>query len=301
MAEIEKPIFIVGVPRSGTTPVYHILAQHPDVAWFSKRTLMKMLNPEFLNFAYLRRRIFGIRNYTYPLDEFGYRFFTTVEPPAELGYLWDEVFRGYWNAKVDKDKVKVLKSLMIQTLNEEKKKRFLVKVPKLSILIPSIIKEFPDAKFIHVIRDGKAVVNSMIKRSKENPNGYFGIPLKGFNISAGDAIKKHALQWKQVIEEIRTSSKLLSNNQFFEFKYEGFVESTDHYIEKILDFCELPQHKLAYRKNGKDCHTEQLKSGSWEMVTLKVLDDPNKKYIDNKKNSEIRKYLEPTLSSLGYN
>jgi len=37
--EITKPIFIVGVPRSGTTLLYHLLGQHPSLAWFSKNTL----------------------------------------------------------------------------------------------------------------------------------------------------------------------------------------------------------------------------------------------------------------------
>jgi len=37
--KILKPIFIIGVPRSGTTILYRTLCLHPDVAWFSHEDL----------------------------------------------------------------------------------------------------------------------------------------------------------------------------------------------------------------------------------------------------------------------
>jgi len=32
---IERPIFVIGTGRSGTTLFFHLLALHPDLAWFS--------------------------------------------------------------------------------------------------------------------------------------------------------------------------------------------------------------------------------------------------------------------------
>ena len=46
--EIIKPIFIVGVPRSGTTLMYRLLGQHPSLAWFSTNTLKKFLTEDYL-------------------------------------------------------------------------------------------------------------------------------------------------------------------------------------------------------------------------------------------------------------
>jgi hypothetical protein len=36
--KIDRPIFIVGAPRSGTNIFYRTLARHPDLAWISNIT-----------------------------------------------------------------------------------------------------------------------------------------------------------------------------------------------------------------------------------------------------------------------
>jgi len=302
--EIKKPIFIIGVPRSGTTVLDGILGQHPEIGWFSRRTLEKILSKEFLKFVYLRRRIFEMRKYDYPIDDFGPRFFTTVQPPVEAGYLWDEIFSGSWNVRITDDKVPFLKKIIIKTLVEDKKTRFLAKYPKLSIHISLIMKIFPDAKFIHIIRDGRAVVNSMIERSKENKYGYFGIPLGGLNqihMISNDKIKKHALQWKLVIEKIKSDSKNLNPKQFLELKFEDFVVTPEQHLKKITEFCELEQFDYVYKKDGTIVNSEGKKAYGWEMMTIKELSDPNKKYTNNLNIAEIEKHIGSTLKDLGYN
>ena len=33
--DLERPVFMVGMPRSGTTIIYEALALHEDLGWFS--------------------------------------------------------------------------------------------------------------------------------------------------------------------------------------------------------------------------------------------------------------------------
>ena len=35
-AHVDRPIFVVGVPRSGTTVVFNTFAARPDIAWFTQ-------------------------------------------------------------------------------------------------------------------------------------------------------------------------------------------------------------------------------------------------------------------------
>jgi len=234
--EIKKPIFIVGVPRSGTTLFYRLLAQHPDVGWFSKRTVQKFLVPEYFQFMSLRRRIFDMRKIPHPIEAFNDVYFTTAEIALELGFLWDATFPGGWNCQISEENLSVLKKTILETLSQQNKKRFLSKFPKNAIRIPYLSKIFPGSKFIHIIRDPRAVVNSMLKRSKESFSGYFGIPLKEPNQSKKDVVEKHSLQWKQVIEEIRRASKNLENENFLEIRYEDLVSSTDENLKTITEF-----------------------------------------------------------------
>jgi len=304
-SKIEKPIFIVGVPRSGTTLLYALLGQHPDLGWFSNRTSKKFFNENYLRSIYLRRRIFGLRKIPHPVDTFTLRFFSTIESPTENWPLWDMAFNGDWDCKISDKNLEVIKNEIFETLRKKKKKRFLSKSPRNSIKIPLINKAFPNSKFIHIIRDGRAVVNSMMNKAKENPSGYFGIPLRSYEEKEMTQIEKHSIQWKQVIEEIRKASKNLMKNQFLEIKYEELVTNTEDCLNKITSFCELPSFSFVFRKDDGVINNREGKDPfGWELMDIPNITNRNITPFDgvksNKKNSEIEKYVYKTLMELNY-
>ena len=73
---IEKPIFITGLGRSGTTLIHTMLSTHPQVNWLSllsgkfpgrpylNRWLMSGIDVPILN-IYLRRRFVRLENYAF--------------------------------------------------------------------------------------------------------------------------------------------------------------------------------------------------------------------------------------------
>ena len=294
---ITKPIFIIGSPRSGTSVLYSILAQHNELCWFSKSTLKKFVSKEYLDFIHLRRRIFDIRKLSYPLDDFGPRYFTTIEPPIELGYLWDEVFSGFWDCKIIEENISKILEIIKMTIDKHQNRRFIAKFPTLSIQIPHVLKIFPDAKFIHIVRDGRAVIQSMLKRAEENSNGFFGIPPKNKISEGKNKIQNHTAQWVDILNEIENSSKLLQNDQYFEIRFEDLVTKTEEHLQKLTEFCELNPFLYVYSKNGQTYNIEEKNKQSWEVLTIKKLDDPNEKY---EKNNEIEKIILPTLKKYNY-
>jgi len=293
--DIHKPIFIIGVPRSGTTLLYQLLAQHPSLGWFSNHTWTKLLNADYLHHVNLRRRIFDMRNLSYPLDGFVDSYFSSVESPIEGGYLWDLLFGMNWNCSITKNMIPFLKNTILETLKHQRKSRFLSKVPRNAIRIHAITKIFPDAKFIHLLRDGRAVVNSMLVRAKENPSGYFGIPLRNTPKSTLNAIEKHALQWIQVIEEIKKVSKQLKKNQYFELKYEELVRFPEKNLKSITSFCELHPFIYEYKKVDPNLKLDKKKYFAlWDMPEIQ------NRNLEYENNDRIEKYLSSTLQELNY-
>ncbi len=316
--EIIKPIFIVGVPRSGTTLLYHLLAQHPDLGWFSKNLSKKFFTDGYLQFVYRRRRVFSLRGLEYPQNEFNKKYFSTIEWPSEAGFLWNRTFKGDWEVDISEKNFPVLIEAIRNTLSEQKKKRFLSKFPKNSIRISILNKFFPESKFIHIIRDGRVVVKSLVKRAKENPDGYFGIPLKSQGMKNCNDIEKHAIQWKQVVEDIKNSSKNLKKGQYMEIKYEDFIRSPRSFIEQITKFCELGEYDYYFKKRKYLFFKDDDEDFSrWEIMESVEIENRNKKYKENflkkmllrklnreKKNYsndlKIENYLTPTLKEFGY-
>ncbi len=295
--EFEKPIFIVGAPRSGTTLLYRLFAQHNDLGWFSHDTRKKFLNEKYLRFISLRRRIFELRNIPYPGGNFSPRFFSTIESPVEGGELWDRVFKGDWDANISEQNLNIIKKTIKEILSNKKKKRFLSKYPRNSIKIHLINQAFPNSKFIHIVRDGRAVVNSMIKRSERNPSGYFGIPLKKMKSKKMNKIHKHSEQWVQVIESIRNDAKYLQPGHFLEVKYEDLVRNTEECLDKITRFSDLPPYNYAYIKDGITKNIENKEPFCWEVMSLAKIENRN---LSHENDSEIEKYIADTLKNLGY-
>jgi len=302
---IKKPIFIIGVPRSGTTLLYRFLTQHPEIGWFSKETLKKFLTDDYMNFVHLRRRIYGLLSIPYPMDEFTARFFSTMNYPIEAGYLWNKTFQKNWECKVAEKNLVTLKQTIVETLDEQKKERFLSKVPKNSIRVLAINKYFPDSKFIHIIRDGRSVVNSMLRRAVENPLGYFGIPLKT-NDEKMTVVEKHTLQWIQVINDIRKASTSLEKNQYLEIKYEDLIKKPARNLSIITKFCELSPFGYVYKKEpihkkllNKIPFVNIVRDPGWEMRKniVKIVENRNKRHKNDK---EIKKLAFSLLKEFSY-
>ena len=295
-SNIDKPIFIIGMPRSGTTLLYGLLAQHEDLAWFSKKTFLDILSPEFKNFFYIRRRIFEMRGFPYPRMAFDYAMFNSNNPPVEMGFAYTQAFPGNWDEKIAETKLEILKTMITETIRKDTRKRFLSKTPFNSIRIGVLKKAFPDCKFIHIVRNPVAVVNSLLKRSVENPSGYIGIPLKSGNYENLTSLQKHALQWKQVIEDIMETKKE-AGSDFFQVKYEDLVSLPEKYLDEITDFCELPSFDYVFIKNG-EFHNEKKKDLLVKRsLPIQSIENKNKVYGNEE---EILETVSPTHKIFGY-
>jgi len=156
MPDVAQPIFIVGTGRCGSTVFHHLLSFHDHVAWLSPCCQKHPERPQ------LNRR--AMRLLDLPLVS---RFARKRVYPVEAYAFWERYCPGF--AEPYKDLVaedlsnRVAKSLRgaLSQIITRRRPRLLIKVtgwPRIGFLQAL----YPDARFIHVYRDGRAVANSLL-------------------------------------------------------------------------------------------------------------------------------------------
>jgi len=131
MQKNQKPIFIIGCPRSGTTLVRVILDSHPHICCGPEMHVIKTLQT-------CQQQIFShwkqLKPYGVSKDEF------------------NQTMASMYTVFLD------------QYVADKKKIRWAEKTPENIFHVPFIDTLFPNCQFINVIRDGRDVVTSFKKR-----------------------------------------------------------------------------------------------------------------------------------------
>lgn len=210
--------FILGRPRSGTTLLRSLLDAHPNVIIPLEHSNMIHL---YMKYRSKKTRI---------TDQISEQFIKD--------FLQAKIIREQWKLNADD----IIKNM--QTLNGRKfsftamikmvyagyqsvhpKENILVmgdKSPVNSLYAPEIVKVFPDAKFIHVVRDYRANLASMLK-------------LDIFSPSASVIL----MQWTKSARQISRLA-VIYPDRFLVIRYEDFVNDPATYFRKICVFLEIP-------------------------------------------------------------
>jgi omega-hydroxy-beta-dihydromenaquinone-9 sulfotransferase len=259
--KITKPIIIVGTGRCGSTVFHRLLSAHPRVMWLSGFSLRYPTRPAWNRWAVaamgnpLLRRLFGgtIR------AEESYRFWDThaygfSEPCRDL-------LRGDVSARVKRQVRDGFEELLTPARD-----RLLLKItgwPRLGFLN----EIFDDAKFIHILRDGRAVASSLLHvhfwRGWYGPQGWRAGLLSPEDQATWEASERSfttlaGLEWRiqmRAMEEARTR---LDPQRFYEIKYETFCDQPLETFRQVLDYAELPWS----REFERQARTVSIKSTS---------------------------------------
>jgi hypothetical protein len=219
-------VFIGGCPRSGTTWLQRLIASHPLV-----RT---------------GQESFVIPWYVHPIAQ---RWKKDVKNPAPAAVG----LSAYLNESQGKELIARYVWMMMDSItgNLPPGVIFLEKTPANSLYIEEIMEYIPKAKFIHIIRDGRDVVSSLLAASKT-----WGFKPWG-NLNSYTAAKL----WVRHLDAVKNSKKSVPKGQFFELKYETLLDSPEELLEAISNFLgiEWPkdQIKEAVQRNALSSELEQ--------------------------------------------
>jgi hypothetical protein len=198
---LTTPVFIVGAPRSGTTWLQRLLLCHPKVCGGNESHFFKSFGLVLRNFDH--------------------------ESQSRRG----TGLPGYWSRE---DLVEEIHSLWCRTMSRvvattADAELLLEKSPPHAMFIPEIVSVFPRARFVHLIRDPRAVVASLLAASREEWGEFW----------APRSVDAAARIWRDHVAAACRDGRRLGERAYMEIRYEQLHAQTMNELRRVLEFLGL--------------------------------------------------------------
>lgn len=269
-----KPVFIIGNPRSGTTLLRLILNAHSKFVVPPEAGFAFWLYQKYREFSYTDLKSFleemketkKIRNWN--LDWNRLEDYLNDVKPHNYGELIDHIYKFY--AQSTRKKV----------YRWGDKNNFYLDH------IDEIKEVFPNAYFIHIVRDGRNVACSYKKLNKKQI-----ISEDAPNLP--DKIESIANEWKSNIQKIRKSFKKFDYQDVLEIRLEDLTTNPEEVIRNTVDFIgeDFESAMLEYHKTSTNNQTIPEDYLQWKKKnTLPIQDEPADKYKMELTKDQIAKF-----------
>jgi hypothetical protein len=232
-----SPIFVIGSFRSGTTALAKSLGEHSEL-WYGKHES---------NF------VTGI---------FSRMDFDQLAASGETWLEKNQLTKGALAASL---------GLGVNALFSSRSggKRWIEKTPRNALIGPTLAAAFPDSVFIHTLRDGRYVVNSMLHfmdaiadHTKANwtARGYTPEWTKGFRKACGF--------WPKFV---KAAMELEADqpDRCLTVRYEALVEDPEQVFRRIFQFLRVP-----YERAAVECFRSTRFNSSFPTKWREGLDNP---------------------------
>ena len=231
---VEKPIFILGTGRSGTTILGIVLSMHREVGYLNEpKAMWHLIHPH--------EDIIG----NYSQAEAKYRL-TAEDATNEMRQRAAQMFGAY--------------------LKATRSKRLVDKYPELIFRVDFVRAIFPDARFIFLVRNGWDTCHSIATWSKrlgvhinDEKHDWWGVNDRKWRLLVEQLVKTDSV-FSQTADEIKKFDRHLdraavewiltmreglhlmqtSPDDIHLVRFEDLTSQPDETLLTLCDFCELP-------------------------------------------------------------
>lgn len=245
-------VFIIGAPRSGTTWLHEMISLHSDVASVApiEQTIFANYIPDFISTWEKQKK-------------------------AITDKKWNQGLPFIWNQEeLDEFIIDFIRKVYIKISDKKPEATLIVdKQPNYSNHLSLIKKYIPNAKFIHILRDGRDVVCSSRNAFKKVGFMHNEIEIMAekwvrFNVNIDTHVSNSpsdilSVRYEELIDELKTTEIL--KNIFSHCD----LEASDEKVNEIL-----MKHKMSVNstgiKNEAITHGKKIDKKNWNQVlTLK--------------------------------
>jgi Sulfotransferase family len=212
--------FVVGMNRSGTTLLRMMLDAHPDLT----------IPPE----THFVPDLIKAAREDDATPESALEAMTSAREWGDFGFS-DEEMLGRLRALPEIKPGPAVRTFYAAYTEQQGKPRWGEKTPTYVQKMKLIQRAIPEARFVHVIRDGRDVALSVLDRTVRE-------------LTAGVIAKR----WRKKITKAREDSPQLEH--YIEIRYEDLILDTEPVLRSVCEFIELPwdDSLLSYHERSAD-------------------------------------------------
>jgi len=303
---IDRPLFIVGCPRSGTGILHQLVRLHPSVAWITPFSNWICGKSWFRSVPPTAARA---------VETLLHRMPTRLLPPllrgpfdGSLGLpytfetheghsIWNRVFRDHADHHATDDAATSarradLRDAVRWHLAYHDRPRFVWKTPRNVFRLRFLQAVFPTLKVVHLVRDGRAVAASILKRrlhDRGRLDEWWGARPPGWHSRLDDRpIQQAAWTWRQSLEYAREAATHLGDDQYLELRYESLTRDPESTLHTLFSWADLDPD--AFFTADRAAPLDQIRPArpTW------------KSRLDEEQKALLEEALGPTLRRHGY-
>lgn len=266
MAREEPPpeVFVVGAPRSGTGVLQHLLRLSPAVAWVTPATnamtgfAAERGLPLGLGFAaarpldWLTRRLPPERRPSFlegPFD--GTLEGDPLVTADEGSRIWGWHVPDHDHDRLEADDAGPRAREFYREVAQAHREHFpapvfLSKRPANALRLPFLHRVFPDAGFVHLTRDPRAVGSSILRRTRSSRTDWWGARPPGWRDQLDRPVGAQVgWQVREIVETLRSDARELGlGDAFVELSYEALTERPRPTLERVYEALGLGEAQL---------------------------------------------------------